>query len=157
MVNISDTCKDNICAKPNEGSEISNLDTKPFSEWKFDTKKIVIVTSYDQWKELLNETKSSKGDKYLLVKFSAVWCGPCKKIAPFFNDLCIEYNKLKKHVCFARIDVDDHEGIMEECEIGILPTFQLYKDGIKVDSSFGGEENKLRDLLERNHVKKMET
>ncbi|ACO64799.1 predicted protein [Micromonas commoda] len=80
-----------------------------------------------------------KGDKPVLVDFTASWCGPCKKIGPFFEELAAKY----PDVVFVKIDVDDLDDVAAECGISAMPTFQLYSNGVKVQEMTGADNDKL--------------
>merc|ERR1712205_153546 len=80
-----------------------------------------------------------KGDKPVLVDFTASWCGPCKKIGPYFEELATKY----PDVIFVKIDVDDLDDVAAECGISAMPTFQLYSNGVKVQEMTGADETKL--------------
>jgi len=75
----------------------------------------------------------------VLVDFTASWCGPCKKIGPFFEELAAKY----PDVVFVKIDVDDLDDVAAECGISAMPTFQLYSNGVKVQEMTGADNDKL--------------
>ena len=75
----------------------------------------------------------------VLVDFTASWCGPCKKIGPYFEELATKY----PDVIFVKIDVDDLDDVAAECGISAMPTFQLYSNGVKVQEMTGADETKL--------------
>ena len=81
-------------------------------------------------------------DAQLLVDFTASWCGPCKMIAPFFEELAAKY----PGVVFVKVDVDDLDEVAAECGISAMPTFQLYSNGVKVQELTGADKVKLEDL-----------
>ena len=74
-----------------------------------------------------------------VVDFTASWCGPCKKIGPFFEELAAKY----PDVVFVKIDVDDLDDVAAECGISAMPTFQLYSNGVKVQEMTGADNDKL--------------
>ncbi|EEH60844.1 uncharacterized protein MICPUCDRAFT_50406 [Micromonas pusilla CCMP1545] len=78
----------------------------------------------------------------VLVDFTASWCGPCKMIAPFFEELAAKY----PGVVFVKVDVDDLDDVAAECGISAMPTFQLYSNGVKVQELTGADKDKLEAL-----------
>jgi thiol-disulfide isomerase/thioredoxin len=46
------------------------------------------VDTKDEFDKIL----SSSGDKLVVVDFTAVWCGPCQKIAPFLESLASQHS-----------------------------------------------------------------
>ncbi len=64
-------------------------------------------------------------DKLVLVDFYAEWCGPCKKMTPFLEELKTE---MKDKVVIIRINVDESPALAAELNIRALPTLFLYKD-----------------------------
>lgn len=72
----------------------------------------------EQFKDLLSE------DKLVLVDFHAEWCGPCKKMAPYLDQIGKE---MKDKVVILRIDADDNEELANQMNIVGLPNLQIYK------------------------------
>ena len=64
-------------------------------------------------------------DRYILIDFYAEWCGPCKKMKPFLDEIS---NEKAANVKIIRIDVDKNPTITKEMNIEGLPTLHLYKN-----------------------------
>jgi thioredoxin 1 len=62
----------------------------------------------------------------VLVDFWADWCGPCRTIAPFIDQLAEEYAGRVK-VC--KVNVDDENALAEKHGIVSIPTLVVYKNG----------------------------
>ncbi|TCZ74850.1 thioredoxin [Flaviaesturariibacter aridisoli] len=74
----------------------------------------------DQYNALL------QSDKLVLVDFYAEWCGPCKVMAPYLEEI---RNDQAAKVEVIRIDVDQNPELAKALEIRALPTLVLYKKG----------------------------
>ena len=84
-----------------------------------------------------------KSSKLVVFDFTATWCPPCKMIAPKFEAMSNEM----PDVDFYKIDVDENEETAQHCKINCMPTFQFYRDGVKVDELQGADENGLRGKI----------
>ena len=69
-----------------------------------------------------------KGDKLVVVDFTATWCPPCQAIKPKFHALA----ESEQGAVFVAVDVDENAETAEACGISCMPTFQFYKGGEKV-------------------------
>ena len=70
----------------------------------------------------------------VLVDFWAVWCGPCRMLAPAIAEIAEEYaGKVK--VC--KVNVDEAPGIARKFGIASIPTVLLFKNGKNVAQSVG--------------------
>jgi thioredoxin len=81
--------------------------------------------------------------KPVLVDFWAQWCPPCKVIAPALEEVADE---LSDKVTIAKFNIDENQEIPSALGIRGVPTFHLYKGGIKVAEQIGIAEipNKAR-------------
>jgi len=67
------------------------------------------------------------------IKFSAEWCGPCKRMEPTVEKLESEF----RDASFFAVDVDDVPAIAQKYKIRTLPTFLVLKDGQEVNRVVG--------------------
>ena len=91
----------------------------------------------------LNETNFEqevlKANIPVLVDFWAVWCGPCKMIAPIVDELAVEYEgKLK----IGKVDVDNNQQIAMQYGIRSIPTLLVFKSGKVVEQIVGAAPKK---------------
>lgn len=78
--------------------------------------------------------KLVKSDKLVLIDFYAEWCAPCKKMAPFLEEL---KNEMADKIVIVRINADDNKTIAKELKVEGLPTLLLYKKKAVVWSNLG--------------------
>ncbi|KAG2393713.1 hypothetical protein C9374_007244 [Naegleria lovaniensis] len=83
-------------------------------------------------------------NKLVVVDFFATWCGPCKKVAPIFEQLSTQY---QQDAVFLKVDVDICQQTAAQCDISAMPTFVLFKNKKKLDQVVGGDMNKLNQLI----------
>ena len=92
------------------------------------------------------EQEVLKSDVPVLVDFWAVWCGPCKAIAPTVEELAKQY---KGKVKVAKMDVDEHQNVPQQYGIRSIPTLLLFKGGRVVDTIVGAvPKAKLEESLQ---------
>ncbi|XP_034412584.1 thioredoxin [Cyclopterus lumpus] len=99
-------------------------------------------TDLAEFRQILKEA----GDKLVVVDFTATWCGPCKMIGPLFAQQ--ETKPENANVIFLKVDVDEADDISKECKISCMPTFQYYKNGVKVFEFSGANIDTLIENLE---------
>lgn len=95
--------------------------------------------------DLTEFRKIVKDNQYVILDFSAKWCGPCKAIAPKFEQMSnnVNFSKWK----FLKVDVDDNQDISDMFGISSLPTFIFIKDGTPVSTITGVNEKQIMENL----------
>jgi thioredoxin 1 len=80
-----------------------------------------------------------------LVDFYADWCGPCRILAPIFEQIAGELHSKAK---FAKVDTDKAEKSAANYRITSIPTLILFKDGKEVNRVVGIRDAEgLRNLV----------
>lgn len=74
-----------------------------------------------------------KARRDVLVKYGAPWCGPCKMLAPIFEQAAARHDD----VAFAEVDVQAQQVLGRRMGIRSLPTLQGWRDGDLVFSRIG--------------------
>ena len=83
----------------------------------------------------------------VLVDFWAVWCGPCKMIAPHVDALAEEY---AGRIKVLKVNVDDEQEIANRYGIMSIPTLLFFKEGKVADQVVGAvPKNVIADRLEK--------
>ena len=70
----------------------------------------------------------------VLVDFWADWCGPCKMIAPFVEELAEEFDG---QMGFAKLDVDSNPKTAMQYGVRSIPTLLIFKGGEVADQVIG--------------------
>ncbi|HRI45723.1 MAG: thioredoxin [Ignavibacteriaceae bacterium] len=80
------------------------------------------------------ETEVLKSDVPVLVDFWAVWCGPCRMIAPIVEELAKEYQGKMK---IGKLDVDNNQQAAIKYGVRSIPTLLIFQGGHVVDTIIG--------------------
>lgn len=75
-----------------------------------------------------------QSDLPVLLDLWAVWCGPCRAIAPIVEQIAEEYDGRVK---VARLDVDQNPGTAIRYGVRSIPTLILFKNGQEVERVIG--------------------
>ena len=95
----------------------------------------------DFMKEVLNE------EKLVLVDFSAIWCGPCKMVAPILEEIAYENDNVK----IVKMDVDVSPFISRKYRINSIPNIKFFKNGRVVDEIIGfAPKRQIEEVINRN-------
>jgi thioredoxin 1 len=105
------------------------------------TDQTLMELSDKNFDEIVNRTKP------VLVDFWATWCGPCQFMLPIFDKLAKKYTN---KVMFARLNVDDNQGVAMKFDVYAIPTFIIFMNGKAIDRAVGAVGEKgLEGLLQK--------
>lgn len=76
------------------------------------------ITTKAEFETLIKENNN------VIIDFYATWCGPCKLLAPVFEDVA----KTKENVTFVKVDVDEAGELAELFGISSIPTVVYIKN-----------------------------
>ena len=84
-----------------------------------------------------------------VIKFGAVWCGPCKVIAPTINELKKKYDAIEGcGINIIDIDVDENPELGEKYQIRSIPTLIFVKDNEIVERRTGIlKESEIEEII----------
>jgi len=79
----------------------------------------------------------------VLVDFYADWCGPCKWLNPYLEEVAREG---RGRLLVTKLDTDRAPELAERYTIGSIPTVILFRDGTEVERSIGVEPERIRAM-----------
>jgi len=80
------------------------------------------------------EQEVLKSNEPVLIDFWAVWCGPCRIIAPIVEEIASEYEGKVK---VGKLDVDENQQTSIKYGVRSIPTLLIFKDGKLKDTIIG--------------------
>ncbi len=80
-----------------------------------------------------------------VIDFWAEWCGPCKKMAPVFEEVADEVEEVN----FGKVNLEDHQALATDQGVRSIPTFLVFEDGEQVDRKMGAmPKDEFQDWVE---------
>tara|TARA_B100000242_G_C42876752_1_gene406788 strand:+ start:390 stop:728 length:339 start_codon:yes stop_codon:yes gene_type:complete len=98
------------------------------------------ITSKEQFKQCIDQLP------YFVLKFTASWCGPCKRVQPLVDEL---FSQLPDDFYYVEVDIDEGKNIANALRIRSVPTMMNYKNGMGEFMITGGDEVKVRNFFSR--------
>ena len=94
-------------------------------------------------KNNLDEIKNS--EKTVLLDFYAEWCGPCRMVSPFVEEIAAE----KTDILVGKINVDEEPELAAAFGVSSIPLLVVMKNGEIVNKSVGARpKNQILAMLE---------
>lgn len=88
-----------------------------------------------------------KGERPCVIDFYATWCGPCKRVAPIFEQLAKEYDG---KVDFYKVDTDKNQKLAMVLQIKNIPTMFFMKANAQPEKTVGAyDEAHYREIIEK--------
>ena len=106
--------------------------------------KMALIVDESNFEEIV-----LKAEQPVMIDFWAEWCGPCRVIAPYVEQLATEY---EGKAIVGKVNVEDSPDIANRYGIRNIPTLLFIKGGELVDKQVGATslavlKNKLDALL----------
>ncbi|KXH57753.1 thioredoxin [Colletotrichum salicis] len=102
----------------------------------------VHIKSAAEFQKLLSSSR------IVVADFYADWCGPCKAIAPLYEQLSSSLSR-KNVVTFVKIDVESQKEIASAYNVTSLPTFMIFREGKTIEKVQGADPRKLQEVVKR--------
>lgn len=109
------------------------------------TMRVVDIDS----EKAFDKTVTSAGSSLVIVDYSTTWCGPCKVIAPKFDELSDKY----PDAVFLKVIGDanpDASKLMKREGVRSVPSFHYFKNGEKVDVVNGANAEAIEAAITKN-------
>ncbi|KAI4160485.1 MAG: hypothetical protein L6R39_000191, partial [Caloplaca ligustica] len=104
--------------------------------------KTALVSSASHFNQLLSTSK------IVVVDFYADWCGPCRAIAPIYEQLSAQLSRPHK-ITFAKVDTERQKDVAQTYGVTTLPTFMVFKDTQAISTVHGADSRKLSEVVKK--------
>ena len=91
-----------------------------------------------------------KSEKLVLIDFSAIWCGPCKTLAPILKQV---KDSLRERITILKIDVDKNQQLASKYQVRGVPTMILFQNGKQLWRQSGvlSKEEIIKIIIEKSN------
>lgn len=91
-----------------------------------------------------------KSEKLVLIDFSAIWCGPCKTLAPILKQV---KDSLGERITILKIDVDKNQQLASKYQVRGVPTMILFQNGKQLWRQSGvlSKEEIIKIIIEKSN------
>ena len=83
-------------------------------------------------------------NKLVVVDFFATWCGPCRALSPYIDELATNHH----HILFAKANIDETPVIANELDVKSLPCVVIFENGKEINRVVGFNKPKLQAIIE---------
>ena len=80
------------------------------------------------------DAQVSRSDVPVVVDFWAPWCGPCRAMAPRFEEAA---RQMEPKLRFAKVNSDEEQNLAARLNIRSIPTLLVFRDGREVARQSG--------------------
>ena len=104
--------------------------------------QIVHIESTQQFSSLLSSSS------IVVADFYADWCGPCRQIAPIYEQLSSQLSRPNK-ITFTKINTDQQQELAKAYGVTAMPTFMIFKNARKIEGIVGADPKRLSAAVKR--------
>lgn len=104
--------------------------------------KTVKIESTTQFSNLLSSSR------IVIADFYADWCGPCRTIAPMYEQLSSHLSR-PNQITFTKINTDEQQEIARAYNVTAMPTFMVFKNAQKIDTVQGANPQRLSEVIRK--------
>lgn len=82
-------------------------------------------------------------NKLVVVDFFATWCGPCRALSPYIDELATNH-----HILFAKANIEETPIMANELDVKSLPCVIIFENGKEINRVVGFNKAKLQAIIE---------
>lgn len=117
---------------------------RPFGAAPLFDKEASRVKTVESDAQFQTAIQDAKKGSVVVVDCSATWCGPCKQMAPIFEQIADEF----PGQTFVSVDVDIARDVATNLAVTSVPSFVIFKDKQRMEMIKGASPDKLRESIQ---------